>query len=59
MYKVTADYQPAAERGIRWDDPQVNITWPLTSPLLSAKDRNLPTLASAELNFSYEDDASG
>jgi dTDP-4-dehydrorhamnose 3,5-epimerase len=39
MYKMSAHYDPAFERGLRWDDPSVGIAWPLDGePILSAKD---------------------
>ena len=44
-YRVTAYYDPALERGIAWDDPQLGIAWPERDPLLSERDRALPTLA--------------
>lgn len=53
MYKVTQDYNPAAERGIVWNDPEIGIKWPLSSPVISEKDAILPTLAAAENNFTY------
>ncbi len=45
QYKCTGIYNPAAESGIRWDDPDVAIDWPITHPTLSDKDRNAQTLA--------------
>jgi dTDP-4-dehydrorhamnose 3,5-epimerase len=45
MYKCTDFYVPDDERGIIWNDPAVNISWPISSPLLSAKDRLFGTLA--------------
>lgn len=40
LYKTTDYYNPAAERCIRWDDPDLAIDWQLTeAPLLSAKDQ--------------------
>ncbi len=52
-YKCTALYNPAAERGLRWDDPQVAIAWPgkPDPALMSEKDRKFPFLAQAETNF--------
>lgn len=48
-YKVTAEYDPALDRGIRWDDPTLAVPWPMETPVLSAKDRGLPLLHEAEL----------
>jgi dTDP-4-dehydrorhamnose 3,5-epimerase len=44
MYKCTDYYDPRDERGIRWDDPALGIPWPSREPILSNKDRALPTL---------------
>lgn len=41
IYKVTDYYAPEWERTIRWDDPHINVAWPLIDgqpPVLSAKD---------------------
>jgi len=38
-YKCTEFYNPATEGCIRWDDPEIGISWPLKTPLLSEKDR--------------------
>jgi dTDP-4-dehydrorhamnose 3,5-epimerase len=43
LYKVDASYQPASETGIRYDDSSLNIDWPVKSPVLSKKDRLLPS----------------
>lgn len=46
LYKTTDYYAPAAERCIRWDDPQLAIPWPLTElPRVSAKDAEGMTFA--------------
>jgi dTDP-4-dehydrorhamnose 3,5-epimerase len=39
-YKVTTPYQPAFDRTLLWNDPELNINWPMTDqqPLVSAKD---------------------
>jgi dTDP-4-dehydrorhamnose 3,5-epimerase len=54
LYKTTDLYDPACERSIRWDDPDIGIRWPLQafdgSPLLLArKDADAPLLRDALL----------
>jgi dTDP-4-dehydrorhamnose 3,5-epimerase len=50
LYKTTDYYAPQFERGIRWDDPDINIDWNLPStPILSEKDRNASRLNMADL----------
>lgn len=51
-YKVTSYYDPAAERGIAWDDPALAIAWPVAEPILSARDRGLPRLRDIEAELS-------
>lgn len=41
QYKNDALYAPASEGGIRWDDPGLNIDWPVKNPILSGKDASL------------------
>jgi dTDP-4-dehydrorhamnose 3,5-epimerase len=45
QYKQTAFYNPAAEGGILWNDPDVGIHWPITNPILSSKDLRQSTFA--------------
>ena len=50
LYKTTDYYAPAFERGIAWNDPDLNISWPLDGePALSGKDRQAPAFKSAEV----------
>ena len=51
LYKVSAPYSPEHDRGIIWNDPSIDIHWPLDAPLLSVKDLNLPLLRHADINF--------
>ncbi|WP_435073282.1 dTDP-4-dehydrorhamnose 3,5-epimerase [Halorubrum sp. HHNYT27] len=43
-YKVTNQFAPDHERGVRWDDPTIGINWPVNNPIISDKDQQLPTL---------------
>ncbi len=45
-YKCTDIYRPDDDAGIRWDDPALAIEWPVTTPILSDKDQQLPLLDS-------------
>lgn len=50
LYKTTDYYTPAAERCIRWDDPDLAIDWELdAAPQMSAKDQNGTALKEADL----------
>lgn len=44
-YLVSSYYDPATEAGIRWDDPEVGVEWPVDAPLLSERDKTAPTLS--------------
>ncbi len=44
QYKCTAIYNSKGESGIRWDDPDIGIKWPIPDCILSEKDRNAQTL---------------
>ncbi|MDE1185042.1 MAG: dTDP-4-dehydrorhamnose 3,5-epimerase [Pantoea sp.] len=37
-YKCTNYYDPGSEGCLLWNDPEIGIEWPITEPLLSAKD---------------------
>ncbi|MDE3180149.1 MAG: dTDP-4-dehydrorhamnose 3,5-epimerase [Acidobacteriota bacterium] len=44
QYKCTGLYNRKAESGIRWDDPEIGIEWPVHNPSLSDKDRSAQAL---------------
>ncbi len=43
-YQMTEPYRPGMERGVRWDDPTLAVTWPVADPILSERDGGLPLL---------------
>lgn len=45
QYKCTGIYSNKAESGILWNDPAIGIQWPVSDPILSAKDAKAQTLA--------------
>lgn len=50
LYKTTDYYAPAHERCIAWNDPELNIAWPLEGePTVSAKDAAGKAFAQADL----------
>lgn len=50
-YKCTMEYSKDLDRGIRWDDPAINVRWPGNNFIISEKDNNLPLLNNADVNF--------
>ncbi len=53
IYKTTSYYHPQSEKGIIWNDAEIGIEWPVTVPLLSVRDKELPPLVAADFNFLY------
>jgi dTDP-4-dehydrorhamnose 3,5-epimerase len=47
-YLCTETYDRAADAGIRWDDPELAIDWPVSAPVLSDKDARAPLLADVD-----------
>jgi dTDP-4-dehydrorhamnose 3,5-epimerase len=50
-YKCSDFYDASDEVGVRWNDPDLAIAWPIQEPLLSAKDRSLPTFRESGPRF--------
>lgn len=42
FYQMSAYYEPAAARGIRWNDPRLAIAWPDAVAVISERDRTYP-----------------
>jgi dTDP-4-dehydrorhamnose 3,5-epimerase len=55
VYRCSAYYDPALERGFAWNDPAVGIDWGLADPTVSERDRSAPALAeiAGELPFRF------
>ena len=50
LYKCSNFYDQKNERGIAWNDPEIGVDWGIEVPILSAKDKANPTLASVSPN---------
>jgi len=55
QYKVTGPYAPECDAGIAFDDPDLNIEWPVSreTAMLSEKDKALPLLRDLGTVFTY------
>ncbi len=53
LYKVDDYYSKEHDRSIKFDDPEMNIQWDVSSPVLSAKDLNAPALCESDVDFVY------
>jgi dTDP-4-dehydrorhamnose 3,5-epimerase len=45
VYKLSTYYDPALETSVAWNDPALGVTWPLSDPVLSARDQEAPPLS--------------
>lgn len=48
LYKTDRPYLPAADAGVRWNDPTLGVDWGAADPVMSARDSQLPLLADLE-----------
>ncbi len=53
QYKVDGFYSPENDGGLRWDDPDFDIPWPVKEPVLSEKDTKLPLMKDFDSPFIY------
>ena len=44
-YQMSSAYDPSLTGGVRWDDPDLAIEWPLSNPVVSERDSQLPVLS--------------
>lgn len=54
IYYCTQVYSPEHERGIIWNDKELDIAWPIENPILSDRDKDLQLLNQTDNNFSYK-----
>jgi dTDP-4-dehydrorhamnose 3,5-epimerase len=43
-YLMTGEFSPEHDGGVRWNDPDIGVDWPVPDPVLSPKDQELPFL---------------
>jgi dTDP-4-dehydrorhamnose 3,5-epimerase len=48
VYMATQEYAPAFEAGVLWNDPTLQIDWPIPEPQLSDRDKSWPRLADTD-----------
>ena len=53
QYKQTGFYEPTAEGGIAWNDPDVGVDWPFKDPILSKRDQNQSSLKQSRENPAF------
>ncbi len=60
IYKVSREYAPSHDLGVRWDDPALGVAWPVSAEAaqLSEKDRRHPLLAELPRYFELSEAAS-
>ncbi|MDF2667918.1 MAG: dTDP-4-dehydrorhamnose 3,5-epimerase [Paenibacillus sp.] len=51
LYKVDQYYSAEHDRGLLWNDPDLGIEWPVSSPILSDKDKIQPRLKELATDF--------
>jgi dTDP-4-dehydrorhamnose 3,5-epimerase len=45
LYKCSSVYDPTYETGIAWNDPEIAVPWPVSNPIISARDEGNQSLA--------------
>lgn len=54
LYKCSDYYSPVDERGIIWNDPDLNVKWPIENPILSERDKKNKFLKDMDKDFIYK-----
>ena len=53
LYKTDNFYNYEADRNILWNDPDINVDWGISNPILSEKDAKAPRLCDSDIDFVY------
>jgi dTDP-4-dehydrorhamnose 3,5-epimerase len=48
VYQVTDYYNPRGDATLLWNDPEIGIQWPISDPVISAKDAEAPALSALD-----------
>lgn len=51
QYKVDKIYNKSSDRSIIYNDPLINIGWPIDDIIISEKDKNAPSILESDVNF--------
>lgn len=54
LYKADNFYNYEADRNIIWNDPEINVDWGISNPILSDKDAKAPRLCESDIDFIYK-----
>lgn len=53
IYFVTNEYNEELDSCIDWDDPEIDVNWPVEDPILSKKDKKAPPFKNCNADFEY------
>jgi len=56
QYHLSAAFHPPSARGLRWDDPAIAIEWPRVPAVVSERDRSLPLIGPAGMDWPADAD---
>ena len=54
-YKIDEFYDASLDCVVAWDDPDISIDWPISSPIISDKDKSAPRLKDTKINFFFKE----
>jgi len=55
LYKTDNPYNATADRGIRYNDPEIAVDWGVANPIMNDKDANAPLLKDSDCDFTWEE----